>query len=371
MTEEASEPARTSTLPAISVDRVLQIGCLAVLVYWSLLLVQPFLTIIIWSIILAVVLYPGFNWMVSSLRLPRWLAALLITIASFAVVLGPASWLALSLIASVRFIFEGLSSGAISIPPPSESIKHWPLVGESVYEMWYLAATNLKAAFAQLIPQLKPLGSSLLGVAGNAGLVTLQFMAAVALSGFLFLPGPSLVDTFKSISERIAAKRGEEFVDLAGMTIRNLARGVIGISMLQALLAGIGLIIAGVSAAGLFSFLILFLGIIQVGGSIVLIPLIIWSWLAMDASSALIFSAYMLPVGFVDNLLRPIVLAHGLKTPMPVIFIGVIGGILVHGVIGLFVGPIVLAIAWELLMAWIRGEVKDLPVVSAQGAEDE
>ncbi len=341
------------------VDWAIKIGCLALLVYWSLLLIQPFLTIIVWSIILSVALYPIFRWVVSRLRLHRAVAAALITILSLAIVLGPATWLGVSLIASIGFIVDQLNTGALSIPPPPESIKTWPLIGDGVFDFWDLASTNMRAAFAELSPQLKPLGSSLLSVAGSAGINTLQFLAAVAISGFLFVPGPALVDFFKTVSDRIATKRGAEFVDLAGATIRNLARGVIGISLLQALLAGLGLIVAGVPGAGLFSFLALVLGIVQIGASIVIVPLIIWSWLTMPTHAALLFTVYMVPVSFLDNILRPIVLAHGLKTPMLVILMGVIGGLLVHGLIGLFVGPIVLAIAWELVQAWMREESGD------------
>ena len=131
---------------------------------------------------------------------------------------------------------------------------------------------------------------------------------------------------------------------------------MIGISLLQALLAGLGLIVAGVPGAGLLSFLALVLGIVQIGASIVIAPVIIWGWLTMQTHTALLFTAYMVPVSLLDNFLRPIVLAHGLKTPMLVILMGVIGGLIVHGIIGLFVGPIVLAIAWELVQAWMREE---------------
>jgi predicted PurR-regulated permease PerM len=120
----------------------------------------------------------------------------------------------------------------------------------------------------------------------------------------------------------VAAARGQEFVDLAGATIRNVSRGIIGIATLQALLAGIGLLFAGVPAAGLFSFLVLVLGIIQIGPSVILLPLIIWSWFAMDMTTAVLFTLYMVPVNLLDNVLRPLV-AKGLSTPMPVILVGV------------------------------------------------
>jgi predicted PurR-regulated permease PerM len=353
------------TFDAMSIDWAIKLGCLAILLYWSVLLIQPFLTIIVWSTILAVALYPIFDAMVTRLRLPRALAATLITILSFAIVLGPATWLGVSLIATVGSVVDQLNSGAIAVPPPPQSIRNWPLIGEGFYEFWDLASTNLKAAFAELSPQLKPLGPGLLSVAGSAGINTLQFLAAVALSGFLFVPGPALVNSFKTVTLHISTRRGAEFVDLAGATIRNLARGVIGISLLQALLAGLGFIVAGMPGAGLFSFLVLVLGILQVGASIIIILPIVWSWLTMDTHAALLFTAYMVPVSVLDNFLRPIVLSHGLKTPMPVILMGVIGGLLVHGLIGLFIGPIVLAIAWELVQVWARDEIRGEPSAEA------
>jgi predicted PurR-regulated permease PerM len=165
-----------------------------------------------------------------------------------------------------------------------------------------------------------------------------------------------LVHSVKNVFQHLAAKRGEMFVDVTGATIRNVSRGVIGIAVVQALLAGIGLILGGVPAAGLISFLVLLLAIIQIGPAIILIPVVVWSWFVMDTGMAALFSVYMILVGLLDNILRPLVVAKGLSTPMPVILVGVFGGTLTHGMIGLFVGPIVLSIAWQLLALWFRDE---------------
>ena len=161
----------------------------------------------------------------------------------------------------------------------------------------------------------------------------------------------------RGFSVRIASRhpeRGEELVDQAGATIRAVSRGVIGISVLQALLAGIGLMVAGVPQASLITFAVLILGIIQIGPTIVIVPVIIWSWLTMETTSALLFTIYMVPVNLLDNLLRPLVMGRGLKTPILVILIGVIGGTLAYGITGLFLGPIVLAVIWELIVEWIK-----------------
>ena len=321
--------------------------------YWSFILIRPFLTIIVWSIIIAVALYPIFDWLSEKLHGHRALAAVAITVFTFFVMLGPVTWLALSLAETVRMLLARFGEWSLAIPPPSEAVQAWPLIGEKIYEVWELASTNLQALVVEVAPHLKPLGTSLLSAAGSVGINLLKFTVSLVISGFLFVPGPSLIHSTKNILGRVAAGRGEEFVDLAGATIRNVSRGIFGIAVLQALLAGIGLLFAGVPAAGLFSFLVLLFGIIQIGPSVILVPLIVWSWFAMDTTMAILFTLYMVPVNLLDNMLRPLV-AKGLKTPMPIILIGVLGGTLVHGMIGLFVGPIVLSIAWQLLVVWTQ-----------------
>ena len=341
---------------------VIRVICLGLLGYWSLILIRPFLTIIVWSIIITVALYPMFNWLSEVLYGYRALAAVAITLLTLLIMLGPVTWLAVSLAETVRMLLVQVGDGSLAIPPPSGAVKSWPLVGEKVYETWQLASTNLQALIIDVAPHFKPLGTTLLIAAGGVGMNLLKFVVALIISGILLVPGPSLAHSVKNILGRVAAERGEEFVDLAGATIRNISRGIIGIAILQALLAGIGLLFAGVPAAGLFSFLVLLLGVIQIGPSVILLPLVIWSWLVMDTTTAILFTLYMVPVNLLDNILRPLV-AKGLTTPMPVILIGVLGGTLAHGIIGLFVGPIVLSVAWQLLAVWTHDEPKRLDAV--------
>jgi len=145
---------------------------------------------------------------------------------------------------------------------------------------------------------------------------------------------------------RIFGHRSEEMLRLAGSTVRNVSRGVVGISLVQSFLAGLGFLAVGIPGAGFFSFIALVLGIIQIGPTILFIPIVLWSWTTLDTTNALIFTAYMVAVGLIDNVLRPFVMAHGLATPMPIIFIGVVGGTLAYGISGLFLGPIVLSVTW-------------------------
>lgn len=341
------------------VDLVVQLVSIALLAYWAAILVKPFVTIIAWSIILAIVLFPAFNWMVGRLHLPRLLAALIITVFCLLVLFGPAAWLGLSLAGSLQSIAKRLAAGDIAVPPPPDAVKDWLFVGHEVHALWELASTNLKDLLTEMGPQLRSLSTVLLALAKNTAISMLNFVAAVLISGFVLSPGPELVGSARAVFRKIAATRGDEFVDLIGATIRSLARAVIGLSLLQALLAGVGFMIAGVPAAGLLSFLILLLGIIQIDAAVVTIPVLIWSWLKMDTTAALFFTIYIVPVTFLNNFLRPFVMARGLKTPTLVVFVGMIGGLFAHGLIGLFIGPVVLAIAWELPKAWTSRATKE------------
>jgi predicted PurR-regulated permease PerM len=348
------DPASRDRLTATWVELTIRLGVLGLLLYLSFTLVRPFITIAIWSVVLTVALYPLYDWMVGQLGGRRRLAAILLTTLNLFIVIGPATWLTLGLIDSLRNLSENFDLSALPLPSPPNTVKTWPIIGDSIYQFWDLASTNFRAALAKIAPQLKPLGSILLRIAEGAGTGAIKFFIAIVVAGFLFSPAPSLVDAITLLSHRLASGRGDKFVQLAGATIRAVSRGVVGVSALQAFLAGLGLIAAGIPGASLITSAVLILGIIQIGPSIVLIPVIIWSWTTMETMTALLFTIYMIPVNLLDNILRPLVMSRGLDTPMLIILIGVIGGTISYGITGLFLGPIVLAVIWELLVAWIR-----------------
>jgi predicted PurR-regulated permease PerM len=355
MTAEKDKAFAAARYDTWIIDAAVRIGLLALLGYWSLKVIGPFLTVTLWSVILTVALYPLFSWLAARLG-SRRLAAILITLLCLTMVIGPVAWLGFGLISGIEFVVRGFDSNMFSIPVPAESVKSWPLIGEQVYELWTRAATDMKTVLVEAAPRLKPLGSQLLSIGESVVIGLLEFVAAIVIAGFLLSPGPQLVKSLGAFLRRILSDRGEEMAQLAGSTIRNVSRGVVGISLVQSLLAGIGFLVAGIPAAGFLSFLALVLGIVQIGPAILLLPIVAWSWTAMETTSALMFTAYMIPVGLVDNVLRPLVMARGLATPMPVILVGVIGGTLAFGISGLFLGPIVLAVAWALTVAWVQEE---------------
>jgi predicted PurR-regulated permease PerM len=341
------------------IQLAVRLGLLAFLIYWSFVIVRPFIPILAWSLVLTVGLYPLYNWLSVHLGGRPTLAAIIITVINLLIVIGPVTWLGLGLIDGLRSFAAQLSAGSLAVPSPPAGVKDWPVVGAQVYTLWDHASTNLGAALRELAPYLKSLAGPVLAFAGSAGAGTFKFVLSVVLAGFLFPYGTRLVAAIRRIQARLVAQRGQDFVALAGLTIRTVSQGVIGVAILQSLLAGIGLKLAGVAHAGVLAFAILVLAILQIGAAPVLIPVTIWIWATTDFTPALLMTIYLLVVGLADNVLRPMLMGRGLNTPMLVIFIGVLGGTLAHGIVGLFIGPIILAVAWELMMAWIRDDLAE------------
>jgi predicted PurR-regulated permease PerM len=325
------------------------------LVYWSFVLIRPFMFIVLWSLILTVTLYPVFDWAARRLGGCRSLAAAIVTALGLLVFTGPVIWLGISMMESVAGLSERLQTGALTIPPPPDEVRTWPLIGERAYRFWSLASADAGRAFTEALPYLAPLKAMARSMAENVATGIPTFLLSLIIAGFLFVPAPRLLAASRMLAHRILPAHGQEFLQLAGATIRNVSQGVIGIALLQAVLSGAVFVIAGVPASGVLALAVLVAGILQFPG-LVQIPVLIWSWTTMPAAAALAFTVCMVPVGLINNILSPIVMAHGLKTPMLVIFAGVLGGAVAHGIIGLFLGPIVLAVTWELIAAWAEQE---------------
>jgi predicted PurR-regulated permease PerM len=338
------------------IQLVIRLGLLAVLIVWTLLLIRPFVPILAWSVVLAVALNPVFQRLAKILGGRPKLAAAVLTLISLAVVIGPATWLGMGAVDGIRDLAGQMTAGEVLVPSPPQSIKDWPLVGPRLFDLWDQASTNLRSLLREVVPYLKPFATTLLGFAGNAGVGTVKFLLSVVVAGVLFPYGPQLVAAGRDFLSRIVPDQSEHFLDLAGTTIRAVAQGVIGVAIVQSLLAGIGFKLAGIASAGLLAFVVLLLSIVQIGGTIVILPVIIWIWTDKEFPIALLLTVFLVIVSVLDNILKPLVMGRGLTTPALVILIGVIGGTLVHGIIGLFIGPIILSVAWELTVAWIRTE---------------
>jgi predicted PurR-regulated permease PerM len=339
-----------------AVDAAIKIGLVALLAVWCLEIVRPFMLPLIWGVIIAIASHPGFVSLERGLGGRSRLAATLWTIVGLILVLGPIGMLAGVLVDNAQSLAAHLRADGLHVPAPPDAIATWPIVGEPAHRFWSLASTNLGAALAEIRTQIRTLSALLLAAITSAGLGMLQFVIAVIIAGILLPQAEGGARAAHAVATRLAGERGPGLVTLAEATIRSVARGVLGTAMIQALLAGAGLVVAGVPAAGLLAFLCLILCTVQIGPGLVLIPSMIYLFWHAETTTAVLFMAWSIPVMLVDNVLKPYLMRRGVQLPTVIILIGVIGGLLAYGLIGVFLGPVIIALGYELFRAWVRGE---------------
>jgi predicted PurR-regulated permease PerM len=256
--------------------------------------------------VLTVALYPVFRWFSALLGDRPKLAATVLTLINLGIVIGPATWLGLGALEGLRSFADQLEAGTELPVSPPDGTKDLPVVGQQLHGLWDQASTNLRAFLNQVAPQLKPVAGTMLGLAGDAGVGTIKFLLAVVLTGFLFPAGPRLVAGGRRFLSRVVAERSEDFLALAGATIRSVAQGVIGIAVAQGLVIGIILKLADVPRAGLLAFVVMMLGILQIGSAVVVVPVLIWIWWTKSFAMALVVTLCILPASLADNVLKPL-----------------------------------------------------------------
>lgn len=337
-----------------AVEAALKIGLLFVLLNWCFHIAKPFINPLAWGVIIAVALYPLHQQLTEWLGKREKLSAALMTGLLMLIILGPCAVLASIISENVRELAENLQQNQLNIPEPPEKIAAWPVIGEPLFNFWQLAATNFAEAVKTFAPQLKQASKWLLTSGAMAIMAVLQLLVSVIICGLLLINGDSGHHLALAIGRRLAGSKGEEWTELCIATIRGVARGVLGVAMIQAVLASVGFFLASVPAAGLLSVFCLLIAVAQLPTFILILPSIIYVFSHQDTLTATVFMVWMLGVGAIDNILKPILMGRGLDLPMAVVFVGAIGGMLFSGVIGLFVGAVVLALGYKLFLSWLK-----------------
>ncbi|MHB9797394.1 AI-2E family transporter [Pseudomonas sp. MT3] len=340
-------------------DVLIKAGLVATLAIFAFQVFQPFMELMLWSVILAVTLYPVLRWVKARTGLKDGHAATLIVLVVLLVLLAPIYLLATSIGESVDSLAVVLKSGTWSVPAPSRSVAEWPLIGPRLYDFWLAASTSLSDVLRGLLPNLKDTGRMLLGAAASAGGAFVLFIGAIIISGIIMAFGETGTVAAQRIAMRISGEeRGKHISALCTATIRAVALGVIGIAFIQMLLIGLGFVVKGVPGAGILALVVLVLGIAQAPASLVTLPVIIYVLSAEGFSAATIaFAIYIFVAGLADNVLKPLLLGRGVDVPMPVVLIGALGGMVVKGIIGLFIGPVILAVTYKLFWQWVDQQV--------------
>ena len=336
----------------------IRIGLLILLIAWSFAILQPFIVPIIWGIIIAVATYPAYRRLAGWLGDRHKLAAALSSLIMVVLLIGPAVMLAGTLVESAQEFERQIRLGLLHVPPPPESVATWPIIGDTVTEFWTLASENLEEALEEIRPQILAAASWFISTAGGVGFGILQFVLAIIIAGVLLARSESSSGAAVAVANRLMGKQGRKFVDLAHTTVKGVTLGILTVALIQAILAGLGFLAVGIPAAGLLALIALLLAVIQVGVALITIPAVVYIFSTADTTTAVLFLIWCVIVTLMDNVLKPLLMGRGSKVPMVVIFLGAIGGFLAHGIIGLFVGAVVLAIAYTLFQAWMREEAE-------------
>jgi predicted PurR-regulated permease PerM len=340
---------RMARLP---VDTLVRLGAYGLVLYFALSVVLPFLWIGIWSVILTVMMYPIFHWLRVMTGGAERLAAVVVTSVTLVLVLGPVALLCSSLVASLRQILAGVVGGNFAFPLVPDVIASLPVIGATLADTWTLGGSNFVEFLETHAHTLVVPGEWLLSlIAGLAGVV-LTLAVAVVLAGLMFIPSRRAVEVVNAATERIAGPQGTRIVGIATQTIRCVGRGVVGISLLQALCLGAVLVLAEVPHPGLLTFLALVFAIVQIGAIYIAVPVTVWVWFMRDPTDAILFTAAVVVISTLEHILKPIVMGRGLKTPTLLLFFGLFGGVAVYGIAGIFIGPVVLSVCWEVLTSW-------------------
>jgi predicted PurR-regulated permease PerM len=336
-----------------ALEATIRIGLILLLAAWCFQIVQPFIIPVVWGIIIATATYPAYRWLEGALGGRRGIAATLFTLLMMVILITPTLKLAETLVNGSSLLSGYLEGESLRIPPPPESIANWPIIGEPLAGFWSLASENLGAALQQIAPQLKAFGGWLLKAAAGAGLGILMFVVAIIIAGALLAHAQGGHRAAYAIATRLAGDRGADFADLAEATVRSVAQGILGVALIQSLLAGIGFLAVGLPGAGLWALLCLLLAVVQIGIGLVVVPIVIYVFYTADTLTAVLFLIWCTPLTVLDNILKPLLLGRGVNVPMVVIFVGAIGGFLTSGIIGLFVGSVILALGYTLFVAWL------------------
>jgi predicted PurR-regulated permease PerM len=337
---------------------ILGVLIVAGLIAASFWILRPFLPAAIWATMIVV-----FTWPIM-IRLQGWLwhrrapAVVIMSLLLLMIFVLPFAFAAGTIIVNTdRFVGWAQSLANFSLPPPPDWLAGLPLIGPKASSLWAGAtASHLEGLPARLAPYAGTVIRWILGQAGSLGVMFLQFMLTVAFAAILYAYGESAAEGVLRFGNRLAGERGVQSVRLAGQAIRGVAMGVLVTAILQSAVAGIGLAVCGVPFPVLLTAGIFVLCVAQIGPGLVLIPTIIWMYWSGDGVWATVLLVWTVVVLTMDNVLRPLLIKRSAKLPLLLIFVGVVGGLIAFGLIGIFIGPIVLAVAFTLLKAWISDD---------------
>ncbi len=336
-----------------AVDVAIRLTLLGLIVYACYLLISPFLQLLIWGAVLATAIYPLYVKLVPRLGNKEGMTATLMVVVTLLLLIVPIYELTISFVDTMQSLNARFEAGTLTVPPPGESVREWPFIGERIFNAWSMASVNLESMMNQYQDELSQLSKRAVGLVAGLGGAVGSFIISTIVAGAFLTFATECYEYAVKVLNRLANDKGRNLVDLGTATVRSVAQGVIGIAIIQACASALGLAVMDVPAYGVWVVLILVLAVVQLPPLLVLAPIVVYVFSVHETVPAVIFAIYALIVSGSDTFLKPLFLGRGMDIPMPVILIGAIGGVIVMGILGLFIGAIVLAVGYTMFSNWL------------------
>jgi predicted PurR-regulated permease PerM len=337
-----------------SIEAAIKIALLCIIIWISYLIFRPFLVLILWGIIVAVAVYPIHKKLLPLVGGKSGISASILSLVMLAVIIVPTIFFIISLVDNIQMLASSFDSDTYAIPPPPDNVRDWPFIGKPVYDLWAMSSENIEQLLTTYSDQATQLGEWLLSSITSIVITLFVFIGSIIVSAiFLSNTQKSSHAALKVFNRLIGAERGPQMLNNTAATIRSVVQGVLGVAIIQATLVGAGFFVADIPAASILTLIVLFLAIVQLPPSLVVIPVIIYVFSVSSTGFAVGFAIWSMLAGISDTFLKPLMLGRGLAIPMLVILIGAIGGMILFGIIGLFLGSVILALAYQLFQGWV------------------
>jgi predicted PurR-regulated permease PerM len=343
---------------ATSIETAIQIALIALLSLLCFKIAQPFLAPIVWAGIIAIGIYPIYLVLKNKSGLSAGWSATIISLIMIAILILPSVLISSALLDNAKSLSELIEKDKLSISLPPEGIAEIPLVGEKISDAWTKASQDPKAVFGKYKSEVTAAVKWFMSLAAGMSLNILLFIFSIIIAGVFLTSADGVKNAFIVILNRVAGERGKDLTDLSLATVKSVVTGILGIALIQSLLAGMGFVAVGIPGAGVLAFICLIMAIVQIDILLLLIPISIYVFSDADSSTAIAiaFLVWNIAVGLLNNVLKPILLAKGVDAPMAIIFVGAIGGMIFTGIIGLFLGAVLMVLGYTLFIAWLKIE---------------
>ncbi|MCK6263523.1 AI-2E family transporter [Vibrio sp. ZSDE26] len=342
-----------------AIDAFIKIAAIAVLVFWCFSILRPFILLVVWGGIIATALYPVVSWAHVKFKIGKGKISGILAFIGVLLLLIPLIAISTGLYTSGSELLAGYQDGSIAIPKPDISMKDWPVIGERAYAFVSHASSNIESVVLKYGDELKIVASNIASFVGSLGGGFIQFIISTIIAGAFMANADKCERAFVLVARRLTGEQGESLTTLSKNTVRSVVQGVIGVAVIQSIMAGVGMFFADIPAIGLWMLLVMLVAIIQLPPILALLPLIIYVFSVDTTTTAVLFLIWCILVSGSDAILKPILLSRGTNIPMLVILLGALGGMAMSGIVGLFVGAVVLSVTYQLFVAWLDSEAKE------------